>query len=92
VKSFLFKSLRQDTGSVLREPGRTPTHQNCKILKTDDFYRKKLWLFNRCSEVAESFSDTIDQNHPSGGSSGIWSRPSERFKLQGERQLRQENL
>jgi hypothetical protein len=46
----------------LREPGRTPTHQNCKILKTDDFYRKKLWLFNRCSEVAESFSDTFDQN------------------------------
>jgi hypothetical protein len=53
---------------------------------------KSSGLFNRCSEVAESFSDTIDQNHRSGGTSGIWSKPSERFNLQGERQVRQENL
>jgi hypothetical protein len=53
---------------------------------------KSSGYLNRCSEVAESFSDTFDQSHRSGGSSGIWSRPSERFKLQGEWQLRQENL
>src|SRR6185437_11883811 len=35
---------------------------------------KSSGYLNRCSEVAESFSDTFDQNHGSGGSSGIWSR------------------
>jgi hypothetical protein len=43
---------------------------------------KSSGYLNRCSEVAESFSDTFDQNHASGGSSGIWPRPSERLKLQ----------
>ena len=33
-----------DTGLRFAGTGRTPTHQNCKILKTDEFYRKKLWL------------------------------------------------
>jgi hypothetical protein len=33
-----------DTGLRFAETGRTPTHQNRKILKTDEFYRKKLWL------------------------------------------------
>src|SRR3954465_8405143 len=43
---------------------------------------KSSGYLNRCSEVAESFSDTFDQNLRSGGSSGIWSKPSERFNLQ----------
>jgi hypothetical protein len=71
--SFLSRNLIGVIGASLLEARRRAYQTNCKILKTDEFYRKKLWLLcidaPRWPKVSRI---TYDQSLKSGGSSGIW--------------------